>query len=104
MTHNKLFTIVRDENDPEGQSVTVEPTEYLSKLEPHEVINVLRAYVNSLAEDVEQYFQDNLETAESLEKSRTLVFELEVAQRYLAQVFEGWKDTQGKNSEHSQKT
>jgi phosphoribosylamine-glycine ligase len=89
MTHNKLFTIVKDENDPEGQSVTVEPTEYLAKLGPPEVINVLRAYVNSLAEDVEQYFQDNLEKVESLEKSRTLVFELEVAQRYLAQVFKG---------------
>jgi len=103
MTHNKLFTIVKEENDSEGQSVTVEPTEYLTKLEPHEVINKLRAYLNSLTEDVEQCVQENLEAPENPEKLRKLVFELEIAQRYLAQVFEVWKDTQRKDSEHGQK-
>lgn len=104
MTHNKLFTIVKEENDSEGQSVTVEPTEYLIKLKPHEVINELRSYVNSLTQDVEQCVQKNLDTPENSEELRKLVFELEIAQRYLAQVFEGWKDTQRKMNEHGQKT
>lgn len=91
MTYRKLFTIVKDKDDPEGQTVTVEPTEYLAKLKPDEVIGVLQSYVKALAEDVDQCFQEILGTPENEEKLAKLVFELEVAQKYLAQVFEEWK-------------
>jgi len=91
MRHRKLFTIVKDKDDPEGQTVTVEPTEYLTKLKPDEVIGVLQSYVKELAEDVDQCSQEILQTPENQEKLAELVFELEVAQKYLAQVFEEWK-------------
>ena len=91
MRHRKLFTIVKDKGDPEGQTVTVEPTEYLTKLKPDEVIGVLQSYVKELAEDVDQCSQEILQTPENREKLAELVFELEIAQKYLAQVFEEWK-------------
>ena len=87
----KLFTIVQDKDDPEGQTVTVEPTEYLTKLKPDEVISELQTYVKELAEDVDQCSKEILHTPENQEKLPKMVFELEVAQKYLAQVFEEWK-------------
>ena len=87
----KLFTIIKNKDDPEGQTVTVEPTEYLIKLKPDEVISELQTYVKELAEEVDQCAKEILHTPENQEKLPKLVFELEVAQKYLAQVFEEWK-------------
>ena len=87
----KLFTIIKNKDDPEGQTVTVEPTEYLTKLKPDEVISELQSYVKELAEEVSQCSQEILQAPENQEKLPKLVFELEVAQKYLAQVFEAWK-------------
>jgi hypothetical protein len=87
----KLFNIVKDKGDPDGQTVTVEPTEYLTKLKPDEVIGVLQTYVKELAEEVDQCSKEILQKPENQEKLPKMVFELEVAQKYLAQVFEEWK-------------
>lgn len=91
---NNLFTVVGDPNYPE--KVHVEPTEYLSKLAPHEVINKLRAYVEKLAEDLEKSVQEDLSVHKNLEKVQALTSELETTQLYLAQVFESWKQAQGR--------
>lgn len=93
MVKNKLYAIVKDENDPEGQMVNVEPTEYLTKLKPHEALSELKSYVESLAEDLEKCSQEDLDTPARVEKVRDLLFELEVAQGYLSRVFEDWKST-----------
>jgi hypothetical protein len=91
---NRLYTIVRDENDPKGQMVKVEPTEYLAKLKPHEAITELKSYVESLAADLEECAKEDLEIQTNVERVQKLLFELEVAQGYLAQVFESWKAAQ----------
>ncbi len=93
MTQNKLYRIIRDENDPEGQMVSVEPTEYLTKLQSHEAIAELKSYVESLAEDLEKCSQEDLDIEGNVESVQKLLFELEVAQGYLSRVFEEWKTT-----------
>ena len=100
MIQDKLYTIVRDENDPEGQMVSVEPTEYLTKLKPHEAIAELKSYVESLAADLEKCSQEDLDIPANIEKVQKLLFELEVAQGYLARVFENWKATRRGHTEN----
>lgn len=101
MTQNRLYTIVRDENDPEGQMVSVEPTEYLEKLKPHEVIAELKSYVESLAADLEECAQEDLDIPANNEKVQKLLFELEVAQGYLSRVFQDWKAGQKAHTRNS---
>lgn len=94
MTHNKLFAVVKDEKDPEGKTLTVEPTEYMAQLEPEEAIAQLKMYVQTLADNLEQRAKKDLATNESVEEIKELMFELEVAQLYLGRVFESWKAAQ----------
>ena len=91
MIQNKLYAIVKGEEDSEGQMIHVEPTEYLLGLEPHEAIDELQANVQSIAQQLEEYSEEDLEIPENVEKVRDLVLELEIAQRYLAEVFKSWQ-------------
>ena len=94
MTLNKLFTVAKDEKDAEGKTLTVKPTEYMAQLEPKKAIAELKTYVQTLAENLEQRAQKDLATNESVEEIKEQMFELEVAQSYLARVFESWKASQ----------
>jgi len=94
MIENSLYTIVKGQEDSDGQMIQVKPTEYLLSLEPLEAIDKLQANVQSMAQELDLYSKDDLEVPENIEKLRRLVFELEVAQGYLSEVFKSWQATQ----------
>jgi hypothetical protein len=101
MIKNRLYTITKGKMDDDGQAIRVEPTEYLMGLQPHETIAELQSHVESLAEKLEKCSSEDLDIPEHVEKIRNLVFEVEVAQGYLAQVFKAWKGGQKGDSEAS---
>ena len=87
MTSSKLYTIITGEKDSEGQAIKVEPTQYLLAMKPHEAIDALQSNVQAIAGQLEECSRGDLEAPENIEKVRDLVFELEVAQGYLGEVF-----------------
>jgi len=91
MPQKRLYTIEVGAEGSEPRDVQVKATDYLTGLAPHEAIHELQQNVMSLAIAVEEAAKTDLEVPENLEKVRDLVFQLEVAQNYLAQVFESWK-------------
>jgi hypothetical protein len=95
MAENRLYTIVKGEQDAEGQMIRVKPSEYLLGLKAHEAIHALQANVQAIAEKLEDCSSADLEMPENVEKVRDLVFELEIAQGYLAEVFKTWQATHG---------
>ncbi|MDY6952190.1 MAG: hypothetical protein SWE60_11805 [Thermodesulfobacteriota bacterium] len=92
---NSLYTIVTGEKESDGQTVQVKPTAYLLSLEPLDAIDKLQANVQSIAQELDRYSKDDLETPEKIEAVRDLIFQLEIAQGYLAEVFKSWQATQG---------
>ena len=82
MKHTKFFTIVED--DPQGETVTVGPSEYLRRLQPHEAIARLKAHIELLEDDLRQYSHEDLDIPERFVRARKLAFELEIAREYLA--------------------
>jgi hypothetical protein len=88
---NKLYTVLRDEQDSGEQMIRVKPTEYLLGLKAHEAINELQANVQVIAEQLEECSREDLDVPENVEKVRDLVSELEIAQGYLAEVFKSWQ-------------
>jgi hypothetical protein len=95
MSENKLYTIVRGQQDSKGQMIRVKPTKYLLGLKPHEAIDALQANVQAIAEALENCAKEDLDVPENVEKVRHLVFELEIAQGYLAEIFKTWQAKQG---------
>jgi len=94
MIENILYTIVKGQEESDGQMVQVKPTAYLLSLEPLEAIDKLQANVESIAQKLDHYSKGNLDVPKNVEKVRHLVFELEIAQGYLAEVFKSWQATQ----------
>jgi hypothetical protein len=94
MNENKLYTVYKGKGDSNGGMIRVRPTEYLLELQPHEAINELRAHVQAIAAQVEDQTKHDLNGQGQVEKLQDLVFELEVAQGYLAQVFKAWQARQ----------
>ena len=94
MIQNKLYTVVKGEKDSEGEMIRVTPTEYLLGLKAHEAINELQANVQSIAQQLEACSQEDLEKTKNIERVRDLVFDLEIAQGYLAKVFKTWQAKQ----------
>ena len=94
MIENRLYTIIKGEQDSEGQMVHVKPTEYLLALEPHDAIDELQANVQVIAQQLEECSQEDLKIPANIERVRDLVFELEIAQSYLAEVFKSWQARQ----------
>jgi chromatin segregation and condensation protein Rec8/ScpA/Scc1 (kleisin family) len=82
MKRTKFFTIVED--DPEGERVTVEPSEYLRRLQRHKAIARLKAHIESLQDELRQYSREDLDIPEKFVKARKLAFELEIVREYLA--------------------
>jgi hypothetical protein len=99
MMQNKLYTVIKGEKDSEGEMIRVKPTEYLLGLKAHEAINELQANVQSIAEQLEACSQEDLNKTKNIEKVRDLVFELEIAQGYLAKVFKTWQTRQSNNKQ-----
>ena len=99
MIENKLYTVVKGEEGSEGEMIRVTPTEFLLGLKPHEAINELQANVQSIAEELETCSQEDLKKTENIERVRDLVFELEIAQGYLAKVFKTWQAKQSGNTQ-----
>ena len=77
----KLYKIKKIGSD-KGQ-VVVEPTDYLQTLGPREAIDALRAHCNWLASELRRAADVDVETTESFKKTARLLYELEVAQKYL---------------------
>lgn len=94
ITENSLYTIVKGQKESDGQTVQVKPTEYLLSLEPLEAIDKLQTNVQSIAQELDHYSKGDLTVPEHIEKVRDLVFRLEIAQGYLAEVFKSWQATQ----------
>jgi hypothetical protein len=95
MAENKLYTIVKSEQDAKGQMIRVKPSQYLLGLQAHEAIHELQVNVQTLAEKLENCSKADLDLPENVEKVRELVFELEIAQGYLAEVFKAWQTRHG---------
>jgi hypothetical protein len=91
MIGDKLYTIVYGEKDKKGQQVRVKPTQYLLGLKPHEAIKALQENVQAVAEQVERFSDLDLDVPENRTKVRDLIFELEIAQGYLGEVFKAWQ-------------
>lgn len=81
MVRKKLYTIKK--LDPEGQKSSVEPTDYLLGLSTKEAINELQGHIAFLLKEAKRSTDVDLETPESFEKTTRLLYELEVAQKYL---------------------
>ncbi|MBW2109478.1 MAG: hypothetical protein JRI36_12560 [Deltaproteobacteria bacterium] len=94
MIGEKLYSVVFGEKDDRGQQIRVKPTPYLLGLKPHEAINALQENVQAVAEQVESCSDLDLSVPENMAKVRDLVFELEIAQGYLAEVFKTWQARQ----------
>lgn len=94
MIENVLYTVIKGEKDAEGQMIRVKPTKYLLGLNPHEAIDALQANVQTIAQRLEDCSQEDLELPKNVEKVRGLVFDLEIAQGYLAEVFKAWQARQ----------
>jgi hypothetical protein len=101
VTYNKLYTITKGENDTEGQMIRVKPTEYLLSLEPQHAIVELKGYVESVSAELEECSKKDLDIPENVEKVRSLMFDAEIAQGYLAQVFKAWQAKQQAQPEDS---
>lgn len=95
MAENRLYTIVKGEQDAKGQMIRVKPSEYLLSLKAHEAIHELQANVQAIAQKLEDYSKEDLDLPKNVEKVRDLVFELEIAQGYLAEVFKTWQARNG---------
>lgn len=92
MIGEKLYSVVFGEKDDKGQQIRVKPTPFLLGLKPHEAINALQENVQAVAEQVEGCSDLDLSIPQNMAKVRDLVFELEIAQGYLAQVFKAWQE------------
>lgn len=77
----KLYEIKKLDAD-DGQ-VAVEPTDYLENLGPREAIEALRVHCGWLASELRKVSQADIETTETFKKTTRLLYELEVAQKYL---------------------
>jgi hypothetical protein len=99
MIQGKLYTIVKGDKDPEGQTIQVKPTEYLLGLKPHEAIDELQANVQFIAQQLEDCSGEDFEVPKNIDKVRGLIFELEIAQGYLAEVFKSWQARHGGHAE-----
>jgi hypothetical protein len=84
MKGNKFFTAVIDKDDPEGQRVTVKPSEYLKKLHPEKVISELEVHIESLKDSLIRYSQEDMDVPRNRKKIHKLGFELDVAKGYLS--------------------
>lgn len=73
-----------DKDDPEGQKVTVKPSEYLKKLHPERVISELEAHIQSLKDSLIRYAQEDMDVPINRKKFKRLGFELDVAKGYLS--------------------
>jgi hypothetical protein len=93
MGKNKLYTIL---NDTEGRAVLVEPSEYLRKLHPHLAIAELKDHIASLDTTLRQCFAGDLETPDDFQKTRRLLYELEIARKFFVRVKETYTASRGK--------
>lgn len=84
----KLYEIKKVGSD-DGQ-VAVEPTDYLQNLGPREAIEALRGHCDWLASELRKATEVNLETTESFKKTTRLLYELEVAQKFLIYLQENY--------------
>ncbi len=82
MKHNKLYTIVT-ENDGEAGSARAKPSEYFLNLPPQDAIAELNAHIRSLEGDLQQYANVDLTVRENLDKARGVSSELEIAHDFL---------------------
>ncbi len=89
LRQTKFFTAVED--DAEGKTATVMPSEYLRKLQPHEAIAKLKAHIKPLEDDLRQYPHEDLEIPEKFLKARMLAFELKIVQEYLAHLKQAYE-------------
>ena len=85
---NKLYTLVRDEFS--GGAATVEPTQYFRELTPSDAIVELKAHVEHLFGKLRRYTDENQDNPEHLEEAHHLLYELEVAQKFLVHVRQGF--------------
>ncbi|MBN1840755.1 MAG: hypothetical protein JW883_00530 [Deltaproteobacteria bacterium] len=87
MKRGRLYTI--RELDAEGRTVSVEPTEYLLKLPHRAAIDEMKVHVNRLATELRQSSEvDDIETPDGFKKTTRLLYQLEVAQKYLTHLRE----------------
>jgi hypothetical protein len=89
LRQTRFFTVVED--DAEGKTATVMPSEYLRKLQPYEAIAKLKAHIKSLGDDLRQYPHEDLEIPEHFLKARMLAFELKIVQEYLAHLKQAYE-------------
>jgi len=82
MGDNKLYTIVT-EDDVQGPSARVEPSEYFLTLPPQEAVVALNVYIKSLEDRLADFAKVDLKIPENLHKAREVSFELETAQEFL---------------------
>jgi len=82
MADNKLYTIVT-ENNVQGPSARVEPSEHFLKLPPEEAIVALNAHIKSLEDRLAEFAKVDLKIPENLNKGRAVSFELETVQDFL---------------------
>jgi chaperone required for assembly of F1-ATPase len=99
MAENKLYTIVKGEHDAKGQMIRVKPSQYLLSLKAHEAIDELQTNVRAIAKKLEDFSKTDMDLPENIEKVRDLVFELEIAQGYLAEVFKAWQARHGQKAQ-----
>jgi len=82
MGDNKLYTIITQDN-AQGPSARVEPSEYFLKLPPQEAIAALDGHIKSLEDRLAEFAKVDLKIPENLNKARDVSFELETVQAFL---------------------
>ena len=77
MHQNKFFTL--EIGDAEGRTVTLKPSNYIETLHPHQAIEELKEYIQTLEQALDRYACAGSGIDEQVGNIGHLAFELELA-------------------------
>ena len=82
MDHNRFFTVEVDESS--AQTLRVMPTEYLEEMHPHDAIEEMQEYIETLEVTLNRYERKTVMKPLNVQGVGSLAFELELVRTFLA--------------------
>ena len=82
MDHNRFFTVEVDESS--AQTLRVMPTEYLEEMHPHDAIEEMQEYIETLEVTLNRYERKTFMKPMNVQGIGSLAFELELVRTFLA--------------------
>jgi hypothetical protein len=81
MDHNRFFTVEVDESS--DQTLRVMPTEYLEEMHPHEAIEEMQEYIETLENTLTRHERGTVINPLNVQGIGSLAFELDLVRTFL---------------------